>query len=69
MIATAANTNRTAERVTGVERGRLSEKAEAGVGEDVREDCDAVVARVESQHKLVDLSEEAVKFNAVCKPP
>ena len=69
MIATAADTNKTAERVTGIERGRVTEKTEAGVGEDVCGDCDAVVARVESQRKLVDLSEEAVKFNAVCKPP
>ena len=57
MIATAADTNKTAERVTGMERRRVSEKTEAGVGEDVRGDCDAVVARVESQQKLVDLSQ------------
>ncbi len=56
MIATAADTNKTAERVTGIERGGVLEKTEAGVGEDVCGDCDAVVARVESQRKLVDLS-------------
>ena len=68
MIATATGTNKTAERVMGIERGTVSKKTEAGVGEDVRGDCDAVVVRVESQHKLVDLGVEAVKFNAVCKP-
>ena len=57
MVATAADTDRTAERVTGIERGRVSEKTEAGVGEDVHGDCDVVVARVESQRKLVDLGE------------
>ena len=56
MIATTAGTNKTAERVMGMERGGVSEKTGAGVGEDVRGDCDAVVARVESQRKLVDLS-------------
>ena len=60
MIATAADTNKTAERVTGMERRRVSEKTEAGVGEDVRGDCDAVVARVESQQKLVDLGQYVV---------
>ncbi len=45
-----------AERVTGIERRRVSEKTEAGVGGDVRGDCNVVVARVKSQQKLVDLS-------------
>ena len=56
MMATAADTDKTAERVTVIERGRVSVKTEAGVGEDVRGDCYAVVARVESQRKLVDLA-------------
>ena len=33
MIATATGTNKTAERVMGIERGRVSRKTEAGVGE------------------------------------
>ena len=33
MIATATGTNKTAERVMGIERGRVSKKTEAGVGE------------------------------------
>ena len=55
MIATAADTDTTAERVTGIEKGKVSEETEAGVGEDIRGDCYAVVARVEGQRKLVDL--------------
>ena len=31
MIVTAADTDKTAERVTGIERGGVSEKTEAGV--------------------------------------
>ena len=57
MVATAADTDRPVERVTGIERGRVSEETEAGVGDDVHGDCDAVVVRVESQRKLVDLGE------------
>ena len=56
MIATATGTNKTAERVMGIERGRVSKKTEAGVGEDVCEDRNAAAAKVESQCKLVDLS-------------
>ncbi len=33
MIATATGTNKTAERVMGIERGTVSKKTEAGVGE------------------------------------
>ena len=55
MIVTAADTDKTVERVMGLERGRVSEKTEAGIEEDVSGDCYAVVAREESQRKLVDL--------------
>ena len=68
MVSTPADTDRTVERVTGIERGRVPEETEVGVGDDVRGGCDAVVVRVEGQNKLVDLGVEAVKFNAVCKP-
>ena len=55
MIVTAADTDKTAERVTGLERGRVSEWTEARIEEDVHGDCYAVVAGVKSQRKLVDL--------------
>ena len=57
MVSTAADTNRTVEGVNDIKRGRVSEETEAGVGDDVHGDCDAVVVRVESQRKLVDLGE------------
>ena len=50
----------------GGERGRVSEKTEVGVGEDVHEDHVAAAAEVDSQ-LLANLGQSAVHFNAVCK--
>ena len=57
---------RAEERVMGGERGRVSEKTEVGVGEDVHEDHVAAAAEVDSQ-LLANLGQSAVHFNAVCK--